>query len=231
MSTACRASIQRAFQCGILTAEQCHDAVSLRIPNLQRNQGGFRDEVEFTFHILCISWTARVAIQRIGTEMDTCMKRTPRAVAVLALALASNTSDARSVNPKHLNKVEPPVVYTLAHDVAVEGYNITYTVRAGAYTLRYEDSKGQYLIGEGDCLHLDIHSPKMTGSNDWNCGLYLPKKADRGASFYRIRPAVGTNPEMGPVVNAIIRYGYGSFDWPDKAESMQLRNELTAQRP
>ena len=80
-------------------------------------------------------------------------------------------------------------------------------------------------------MHLDIHTPKMTGTNDWTCGIYVPNDAARGASFFRIRPETSTQPEMGPLVNSIVRYGFGAFDWPDKAESMELRSKLRVDEP
>lgn len=147
-------------------------------------------------------------------------------VAALALLVSLGTAEARSVNPKHLEAIEPPAEYRLATDVAVQGYNILYTLRAGKYFLRYQDRRGQYFTGEGECMHLDIRTPKTTGTNDWTCGIFVPKDPKRGASFFRIRPVTPTHTEMGPVVNAIVRYGYGSFDWPDKAESMELREKL-----
>lgn len=151
--------------------------------------------------------------------------------AFLILAAFFATANAKSVNPRHLKEITPVVEYIFESDVVIEGYNITYTLRAGTYFHRYNDRRGRYLLGEGNCLHLEIHSHKVQGSNDWACGIYVPDDTARGASFYRIRPNTDTNSEMGPVVNAIIRYGYGSFDWPDKAESMELRNTLSARVP
>ncbi len=147
-------------------------------------------------------------------------------LALLLLCSVLGTAEAKSVNPKHLETVDPALEYRLDSDVSVQGYNILYTLRAGTYLHRYKDRRGRYFIGEGNCMHLDIRTPKMTGTNDWTCGIYVPDDPARGASFFRIRPATPTNTEMGPVVNAIIRYGYGAFDWPDKAESMELRNKL-----
>jgi hypothetical protein len=130
------------------------------------------------------------------------------------------------VNPKHLDHVQPAVEYRLEQDVAVQGYNILYTLRAGRYLLAYRDRRGSYFLGEGNCMHLDIRTPKTTGTDDWTCGIHVPIDPARGATFFRIRPAAPTHTEMGPVINGIIRYGYGSFDWPDKAESMELRSRL-----
>jgi hypothetical protein len=146
-----------------------------------------------------------------------------------ALALFSlflGTAQAKSVNPKHLQELQPPVEYRLDGDVTIQGHNIAYTLRAGKYWLRFKDRRGSYFVGEGNCMHLEIRTPKMTGTNDWTCGIYVPDDPGRGASFFRVRPETTTHSEMGPVVNAIIRYGYGSFDWPDKVESMELRARL-----
>jgi hypothetical protein len=152
-------------------------------------------------------------------------------LAALFFSAVIGVSHAKSVNPKRLEKVDPPVVHQLASDVTVEGHHITYTIRAGTYLLLYKDRGGLYFVGEGNCMHLYIHTPKMTGTNDWTCGIYVPNDTSRGASFFRIRPVGQTHSEMGPVVNAIIRYGFGSFDWPDKAESMELRNQLNVGGP
>jgi hypothetical protein len=152
-----------------------------------------------------------------------------RAVPILAsivALLALGTAQARSVNPKHLEQVQPAIEYRLEQDVAVQGYNILYTLRAGRYLLSYKDRRGNYFVGEGNCMHLDIRTPKTTGSDDWACGIHVPNDPARGATFFRIRPATATHAEMGAVVNGIIRYGYGAFDWPDKAESMELRSRL-----
>jgi hypothetical protein len=140
--------------------------------------------------------------------------------------LALGTAHAKSVNPKHLEALTPPVEYTLADDVSVQGYNILYTIRAGKYLHTHKDRRGRYFVGEGNCMHLDIRTPKTTGSDDWSCGIFVPDDPTRGASFFRVRGVNPTHDEMGPVVNAIIRYGNGSFDWPDKAESMELRERL-----
>jgi hypothetical protein len=148
-----------------------------------------------------------------------------------ALACVTTSLQARSVNPKHLTEINPPIEYQLSVDVPVEGYNITFTLRAGTYMLSYKDSKGVYLLGQGQCMHWDIHSPKMTGSNDFPCGIYLPNDTSRGASFYVIRAKTGTNPDAGVLVNSIIRYNYGSFDWPEKKESQELRSKLELVTP
>lgn len=151
-----------------------------------------------------------------------------RTFALLALlyAAASGSVAAKSVNPKHLKTVEPPVAYRLDAEVSAEGYNVTYTVKPGTYLLRYRDSRGSYLLGEGQCLHVHIHSPKSQSHSDYECGLFLPHDAGKGASFYRIRPAAGHQPGMGPVVNWMIAYGTGSFDWFDYVESPALRAGL-----
>lgn len=148
-------------------------------------------------------------------------------LSLLLLLPIASTAHAKSVNPKNLDEVVPAIEYRLERDVSVQGYNILFTLRAGKYLHRYKDKRGRYFVGEGNCMHLDIRTPKMTGTNDWTCGIYVPDDPARGASFFRIRPTTPTHTEMGPVVNAIIRYGYGSFDWPDKAESMELRDSLT----
>ena len=152
-----------------------------------------------------------------------------RLLAGLLCAAIAGASHARSVNPRHLDPVDPPVEYRLEADVSVEGAGITYTVRAGLYRLAYRDRRGAYLLGEGQCLHLAIHTARTTGSNDWTCGVFLPADPRRGASFFRIRPAhpdTPDTPDMGLVVRTMIRYGEGSFDWPDKAESAALRERL-----
>ena len=154
------------------------------------------------------------------------MNRALPILASIASLFALDSAQARSVNPKHLEEVQPAVEYRLERDVAVQGYNILYTLRAGRYLLSYKDRRGSYFIGEGNCMHLDIRTPKTTGSDDWTCGIHVPNEPARGATFFRIRPATPTHTEMGAVVNGIIRYGYGSFDWPDKAESMELRSKL-----
>lgn len=141
-------------------------------------------------------------------------------------ALLTLPAAAKSANPKHLKAVDPPIAYRLDAEVSAEGYNITYTVKPGTYLLRYRDSRGAYLLGEGPCLHVHIHSPKSQGHNDYECGLYLPDDAGKGASFYRIRPAAGHQPAIGPVVNWMIAYGTGSFDWFDYVETQALRAGL-----
>jgi hypothetical protein len=159
------------------------------------------------------------------------MKTTAIVSTSVLLLLTADVADARSVNPKHLEAVDPPVEYRLGQDVVIQGQNILYTVRAGRYVLRYRDRRGSYFLGEGNCLHLDIRTPKMTGTNDWECGLHVPDDSRRGATFFRVRPVTPTQAEMGLVVNQIIRYNHGSFDWPDKAESMELRAQLAPVAP
>lgn len=157
--------------------------------------------------------------------------RVATAVVYACLCLLAPCTQARSVNPKHLVPVDPEVEYVLSTDVSVQGYNITFTLRAGTYVMRYRDRKGTYLMGDGNCMRWDIHSPKVTGTNDFPCGIYLPDDTRKGASFYVVRAGSGIHPANGPVVNAIIRYNHGSFDWPDKAESHDLRAQLAPVQP
>lgn len=154
------------------------------------------------------------------------MKRVTLFSSAILSLLVTGVATARSVNPKHLEAVQPPLEYRLEQDVAVQGYNILYTLRAGKYLLQYQDRRGRYFVGEGNCMHLDIRTPKVTGTDDWECGIHVPNDAAHGATFFRVRPVTPTHAEMGPVINQIIRYNHGSFDWPDKAESMELRSKL-----
>lgn len=162
---------------------------------------------------------------RVGTPM-TASPRLRLCALALSLTLVSSAALGKSKHPRHLKPVTSPILYTLAEPVSAEGYNITYTVKAGTYTLRYRDKKGAYLLGEGQCLHVYIHSPKSTGRADVECGVYLPDDPKRGAEFFRLRATAQHFPEMGPLVNWIIRSGNGSFDWYDVVQSLPLREGL-----
>jgi hypothetical protein len=152
---------------------------------------------------------------------------------MLLLALAP-AALAKHVYPKHLDRVEDGAVYTLAEDYIFKEKAATFTLSAGIYVQKYEDAKAIYLIGEADCLEFNVVPPKNPAgawTDTWECGIFLPKDANKGAAFFMIR----RTPEEkhkgnGVLIDAIIRAGYGSFDFPtSRHDDTVLRSRLSIQ--
>lgn len=155
---------------------------------------------------------------------------------ILALLLPlSSPALAASVNPKRLQVVEAGATYRLAEPWSYQEKAATFTLKPGDYVLHFEDAKAAYLLGEGACVDMHVVPPKqpeMANTQSFPCGIYLPKDANASASFFFIRGQAPRYQEMGPIVNAIIKAGEGSFDFPtSRRGDARLRAQLTVPPP
>ena len=158
-----------------------------------------------------------------------------RPAALLLLFSLSLPALAGSVNPKRLQAVEAGVIYRLAEPWSYQEKAATFTLMPGQYVLHFEDAKAMYLLGEGACAEMRVVPPKqpeMANTQSFACGIYLPKDLDANASLFFIRGQAPHYPEMGPIVNAIIRAGEGSFDFPtSRRGDARLRAQLSMHSP
>jgi len=157
-----------------------------------------------------------------------------RLILGLVLALLCATASGKHVYPKSLTPVTNGVTYTLAESYVVSEKAATFTLAAGPYVQRYEDRKAIYLIGGEQCVEMSVVPPKNPAAawkDKWDCGIYLPKDPAAGATFFFIRrtpdePHSGN----GVLIDAIIRAGYGSFDFPmSNKNDLLLRSRLAEQ--
>jgi hypothetical protein len=154
-----------------------------------------------------------------------------RRLFILCVLLFSEASFAKHVYPKHLKQVDTGVSHQLIENYVFKEKAATFTLFAGNYVQKYEDAKAVYLIGESDCLEMHVVPPKNPNAawtDRWDCGIFLPKDARKGAAIFMIR----RTPEKkhsgnGVLIDAIIRAGYGSFDFPtSKHNDSKLRSML-----
>ena len=111
----------------------------------------------------------------------------------------------------------------------------TFTVRAGQYLQRYEDSRAIYLIGGAGCAEMNVVPPKQPEfayTTAFNCGIFLPKDPEKGATFFFVRGQAKEQSGAGLIVDAIIKAGEGSFDFPtSKRSDTVLRSKLVRVQP
>jgi hypothetical protein len=143
---------------------------------------------------------------------------------------------AKHVYPKYLDPVDEGATYVLAEDYVYSEKAATFTLYAGSYVVKFEDSKAVYLLGAGQCLGMSVVPPKNPAaawSDRWECGVFLPKDPRKGAAFFMIR----RTPEQphsgnGWLIDEIIKAGHGSFDFPtSKHDDASLRARLVAAQP
>ena len=151
-------------------------------------------------------------------------------LAVTLLVLATSAA-AKHVYPQHLDIVANGEKYSLAIDYVFKEKAATFTVRAGEYVQTYRDSKASYLIGAPNCADMNVIPPKQPEfayTKTFNCGIYLPDDPRKGAAFFFIRAKAEGIPSGGLIVDAIIKAGEGSFDFPtSKHDDALLRGQLT----
>ncbi|UOV00461.1 MULTISPECIES: hypothetical protein [Pseudoxanthomonas] len=149
----------------------------------------------------------------------------------VALVLMSSVAVAKHVYPKNLKVVDAGQTYTLLEDYVFQEKAATFTLFAGRYVQRYEDAKAVYLMGQAGCFQMSVAPPRNTDarwSDRWDCGVYLPKDANKGAAIFVVRRTPETPHEgNGAVIDGIIRAGYGSFDFPTSEKNdLLLRSKL-----
>lgn len=142
----------------------------------------------------------------------------------------AGTAAAKHVYPKMLDAVADGARYSLQQDYVYREKAATFTLRAGEYVQKYEDARAIYLIGGSHCVEMNVvppRQPEFAYTTPFDCGIYLPRDPAKGATFFFIRGKPATTPEAGALVNAIIRAGEGSFDFPtsNKNDTL-LRSQL-----
>lgn len=158
-----------------------------------------------------------------------------RASICAALVLMSSVAAAKHVYPKSLKVVDAGQTYTLLEDYVFQEKAATFTLFAGRYVQKYEDAKAVYLMGDAGCFQMSVTPPRNPGarwSDRWDCGVYLPKDADKGAAIFVVRRTPETSHEgNGALIDGIIRAGYGSFDFPtSEKDDLILRSKLMLQQ-
>lgn len=149
------------------------------------------------------------------------------------LLLIPSLAVAKHIYPSGLKQVVDGAVYELQENYIFQEKSATFTLSAGKYKHRYEDSKAIYLMGDNSaCLEMRVVPPKnpeAAWSEKWDCGIFFPKDPKKGAAFFVIRktPNAPTTSNQGPLIDAIIKAGYGSFDFPTSRHNDNiLRNKL-----
>ncbi|GGY84519.1 hypothetical protein GCM10011613_31830 [Cellvibrio zantedeschiae] len=157
-------------------------------------------------------------------------------ISILILSLIPSVVFAKHVYPKSLKTVENGTTYVLQEDYKFQEKSATFTLSAGSFKLAYEDSSAHYLIGlTPQCLEMRVVPPKYpenAWSDKWDCGIFLPKDDKKGAAFFMIRktPNEPKSSNQGPIIDAIIKAGYGSFDFPTSThKDAVLRSKLVVQ--
>jgi hypothetical protein len=153
------------------------------------------------------------------------MKFVPLIVGLLAVVPV-----ALAKNPRNLQQIEHGPAYVLAENFVATEKAATFTLKAGTYVAKFEDSKATYLLGDANCLEMRVVPPKqpeLAYAMPFNCGIYFPKAATESATFFSIRAAIPRNPEIGWLINAIIKSGEGSFNYPiSRKRVVDLRSKL-----
>lgn len=138
-------------------------------------------------------------------------------------------------HPRNLEPVEAGGAYVLQEDVVSQEKAATFTLKAGTYTAELEDAKALYLLGDEHCLEMRVVPPKQPEhayTMPFNCGIYLPKDPAGKALFFTIRGEIPYNPDAGFLINAIIKYGEGGYQFPiSKKHVADIRLKLRAPEP
>ena len=153
----------------------------------------------------------------------------------LALLLVSSTALAKHVYPQHLTPVTEGARYTLAEPYVFKEKAATFTLRPGEYVQYFEDRKAIYLLGAEGCADMNVVPPKQPEyayTMTFNSGIWLPKDESKGAAFFFIRGKSQQTQSLGLIINAIIKAGEGSFDFPtSKHDDTALRARLVRMQP
>jgi hypothetical protein len=149
----------------------------------------------------------------------------------LLVGLLAAMPVALAKHPRNLQLVEHGPAYVLAENFVATEKAATFTLKAGTYVAKFEDSKATYLLGDANCLEMLVVPPKQpefAHTTPFNCGIYYPKAATESATFFAIRAAIPRNPEIGWLINAIIKSGEGGFNYPiSRKRVVDLRSKLT----
>ncbi|GAB3752727.1 hypothetical protein [Lysobacter olei] len=158
-----------------------------------------------------------------------------RAIAIILLLIASATALAKHVYPQHLTRITDGARYTLTEPYVFKEKAATFTLRAGEYVQHFEDSKAAYLLGGEGCADMNVVPPKQPEhayTMTFNCGIFLPKDERKGAAFFFVRGTSQQTQSLGLIINAIIKAGEGSFDFPtSRHDDAALRGRLVRAQP
>jgi hypothetical protein len=137
---------------------------------------------------------------------------------------------AKSIHPSTLQPVENGDRYILAEPYVFVEKAATFTLAAGVYTVVQRNATALFLLRNDKCLGIRVVPPKNPAgawSDNWECGIYLPHNPEKGAAFFRIRPKQEQEPDFGLLIDAIIRDGYGRYDFPTaRHDDALLRQRL-----
>ncbi|KGM51899.1 hypothetical protein N800_02760 [Lysobacter daejeonensis GH1-9] len=154
---------------------------------------------------------------------------------VIALLLVSSSALAKHVYPQHLTPVADGARYTLAEPYVFKEKAATFTLRPGEYVQHFEDRKAIYLLGGEGCADMNVVPPKQPEhayTMTFNCGILVPKDDSKGAAFFFIRGKSQQTQSLGLIINAIIKAGEGSFDFPtSRHDDAALRARLIRVQP
>lgn len=163
------------------------------------------------------------------------MNRISLRAAAIALLLVTATAAAKHVYPQRLTPVSDGARYTLAEPYVYREKAATFTLRAGEYVQHFEDSKAIYLLGGEACADMNVvppRQPEHAYTMRFNCGILLPKDERKGAAFFFIRGKSPQTQSYGLIINAIIKAGEGSFDFPtSRHDDAALRARLVRVQP
>lgn len=153
----------------------------------------------------------------------------------IALVLVSSVATAKHVYPKNLKVLDAGQTYALLEDYVFQEKAATFTLFAGRYVQKYEDAKAVYLMGDAGGFQMSVTPPRNPGarwSDRWDCGVYLPKDANKGVAIFVVRRTPETPHEgNGAIIDGIIRAGYGSFNFPtSEKDDLLLRSKLLPQQ-
>jgi hypothetical protein len=153
---------------------------------------------------------------------------------LVAVALLFASSVAHAEHPRNLVPIESGPRYVLAQDFLSTEKAATFTLKAGSYVAAFENRNALFLLGEANCLELHVVPPKQPEhayTMPFNCGIYYPKQEGGQALFFYIR-GESRPTEFGLIVNAIIKAGEGSFNYPiAKKNVVGLRQQLQLAQP
>lgn len=108
---------------------------------------------------------------------------------ILAGCAGVSPSDLKPVAGDKAIMLVAPVQYDEIHSFA--GNHMYYTIDAGKYSAKYEDSKGTYFEGPGSCftIRIELDSLKKDGKSQptpmaYRCGIFMPALAAAEPKLY-----------------------------------------------
>lgn len=113
-------------------------------------------------------------------------------VALLAACAGVAPSDLKSASVEKSILLTSAVEYDQYHSLA--GNHMFHTIQAGRYTAKYEDARGLYYEGAGQCfsIRVELDSLKKEGkpqpaAKGYRCGIFMPSAATEEPKLYFYR--------------------------------------------